>query len=207
MGGLAKLADRGQKNWCFHARELLHSLMFNGNINPADTQGFIHAMSIKHQLAWLGRVWDNDSLTSESGGRLSIFRSLKFFPRTEKYLEEVLNPGHRRIMVQLRAGCLPLELETARYRSPRIPVSERVCKLCTLKEVEDKFHFVIWCPRLNELRNRFFLEIQKTEESLNFLLLNPLDKFLYIMSCNTNCSLICKFIYLMFMFRRSVLYI
>ena len=53
-------------------------------------------------------------------------------------------------MVQLRAGWLPLELETARYWSSRVPVSERVCKLCALDEVETEFHFVIQCPRLSE---------------------------------------------------------
>ena len=175
-------------NWCFHAREILRSLMVYSNINnPAVPQALTYAMSTKHQWAWLGRVWDENSLTSESGGRLVIYRSLKFSPRTENYLEEVLNPGHRRIMVQLRAGCLPLELETARYRSPRIPVSERVCKLCTLDEVENEFHFVMECPRLGLF---FFLEkFMKPDISVNCLQLNSRDKFLYIMSCNVNSLL------------------
>ena len=95
------------------------------DINPAVPHVLTNAMNLKHQWAWLGRVWDKNSLSSESGGRLVNYRNLKFFTRTEKYLE-VLNPGHRRIMVQLWAGCLPLELETARYRSPRIPVAERL---------------------------------------------------------------------------------
>ena len=37
------------------------------------------------------------------------------------------------------SGWLPptVELETARYRSPRIPVSERMSKLCTWQEQSD----------------------------------------------------------------------
>ena len=97
-------------------------------------------------------------------------------------------------MVQLRAGCLPLELETARYRSPRVPVSERVCKLYALDKVENEFHFVMECPRLHEPRTLLFRKIQEADLSVNFLQLNSIDKFLYTMSCNVDCSLICKHI-------------
>ena len=120
-------------------------------------------------------MWDKNSLTSESGSRLVIYRSLKFSPRTGNYLVEVLNPGQR-TMVQFWAGCLPLELETARYWSPRIPVSERVCKLCTLDEVENEFHFVMECPRLSEPRTLF--PPQKADISVNVLQLNPKDNIL-----------------------------
>ena len=58
-----------------------------------------------------------------------------------------------------------------------------------------------------EPRTLFFQEIHKANVSLNFLLLNPINKFFYIMSCNVNYSLICKHKYLMFMFRRSILYV
>ena len=87
------LADRGQKNWCFHAREILRSLMVFSNVNPAVPQALTYAMSTKHQWAWLGRVSDKNSLNSKSGGRLAIYRSLKCSPRTENYLEEVFNQG------------------------------------------------------------------------------------------------------------------
>ena len=120
----------------------------------------------------MGLAGDTNSLNSESEGRLAIYRSLKFSPRTENYLEEVLNPGHR-------------------YRSPRVPVSERVCKLCAL-EVENEFRFVMECPRLHEPRTLLFRVIQEADLSVNFLQLNSIDKFLYIMSYNVNCSLICK---------------
>ena len=47
------LADRGQKNWYFHAREILHSLMVYGNINPAVPQILTYAMSTKHHAVGL----------------------------------------------------------------------------------------------------------------------------------------------------------
>ena len=66
------LADRGQKNWYFYAREILRSLMVFSNVNSAVPQALTYALSIIHQWAWLGRVWDKNPLNSESEGRLAV---------------------------------------------------------------------------------------------------------------------------------------
>jgi len=33
---------------------------------------------------------------------------------------------------------------------------ERICKLCTLKEIENKIHFIFQCPLYYEIRGRFY---------------------------------------------------
>ena len=80
-------------------------------------------------------------------------------------------------MASLRAGCLLLAVETGRYRTPKVPLGERVCKLCNNDKVETEFHFVMECSKLQNLRNELFFII--TERDHTFMHLNVIDKFLY----------------------------
>ena len=107
-------------------------------------------------------------------------------------------------MVSLHAGCLPLAVETGRYRIPKVPLGERVCKLCNNGKVETEFHFVMECNKLQTLRNELFLII--TEKDHTFMHLNIIDKLLYILSSEINTCTIAKFIYKMYKLRCSFLY-
>ena len=49
----------------------------------------------------------------------------------------------RRGLASLRCGCLPLQIEVGRIRQPKVPLEDRVCKLCNLSEIEDPTHFLI----------------------------------------------------------------
>ena len=114
-----------------------------------------------------------------------------------------LGPCQRWAVASLRAGCLPLAVETGRYRIPKVPLGERVCKLCNNGKVETEFHFVMECNKLQTLRNELFLII--TEKDHTFMHLNIIDKFLYISSEINTCT-IAKFIYKMYKLRCSFLY-
>ena len=39
-------------------------------------------------------------------------------------------------------------VETGRYRTPKVPLGERVCKCCNNDKVETEFHFVMECSKL-----------------------------------------------------------
>ena len=108
-------------------------------------------------------------------------------------------------MASLRAGCLPLAVETGRYRTPKVPLGERVCKLCNNGRVETEFHFVIECNKLQNLQNELFFIITKSDPtSMQLDIFNKF--FLYILSSENNTCTIAKFIYKMFKLRRSFLY-
>ena len=107
-------------------------------------------------------------------------------------------------MASLRAGCLLLAVETGRYRIPKVPLGERVCKLCNNDKVETEFHFVMECSKLQNLRNELFFII--TERDHTFMHLNITDKFLYILNSEINTCTIAKFIYKMYKLRCSFLY-
>ena len=71
---------------------------------------------------------------SESGGRLNIYRNIKSDLATWSYVANERSVGVRRVLAGLRAGCLPLDIETGRYTG--IPHYQRTCRLCDFGEVE-----------------------------------------------------------------------
>ena len=82
-------------------------------------------------------------------------------------------------------------VETGRCRIPKMPLGERVCKLCNNDKVETEFHFVMECSKLQTLQNELFFIT--TEKYHTFII----DKFLYILSSEINTCTIAKFIYKM----------
>ena len=91
---------------------------------------------------------------SESGGRLNIYRKIKNELTTESYVANEWSVGVRRVLAGLRAGCLPLAVETGRYTGT--PYCQRTCRLCDYGEVEDQHHFLIICPTFKDLRLQLF---------------------------------------------------
>ena len=116
---------------------------------------------------------------SKSGGHFRFYRRIKSSPSAEQYVFAFSNK--RRVIAQLRCGCLPLEVELGRYRSPKTPFSERTCQLCQ-NGVGDEVHFIIACPLLDSQRD----ELSKAIVSIvsNYTALSPEEKTLQaILSC------------------------
>ncbi len=58
-------------------------------------------------------------------------------------------------LANLRLSAHQLRIETGRYGRNRVPIDERYCTICDARDIEDEYHFVIVCPRYNELRTRY----------------------------------------------------
>ena len=82
-------------------------------------------------------------------------------------------------------------------RIPKVPLGERVCKLCNNDKVETEFHFVMECSKIQTLRN------ERTEKGHAFMHLNIIDKFLYVLSSENNTCTTAKFICKMYKLRCS----
>ena len=54
---------------------------------------------------------------------------------------------------------LDLEIETVRYGSKSIPPEQRICRICDLSLLEDEFHFLMICPKLSNLQNSLFKDV------------------------------------------------
>ena len=173
-----ELANNSKPTWCFHANKLL-------------TQITITKLTEKANYKWRMRIWDIIyTYCTDSGGRLHNYRVIKQQPRPEHYVSGILCSGHRWVMAALRGGCLPLHIETGRYRTPKTPYHLRTCRLCSSDTVETEFHFVMLCPALDHLRSTIFSCLSDLDNSFTSLTL--IDKFKYILSANNHCKIIGK---------------
>ena len=111
-----------------------------------------------------------------TGGKL---RTIKADPNPS--LLAPLGPGQR-----INDGWL----ETGWYRSPKVPLVDRICTLCDAGCVEDEIHFITTCRALHNERCNLFCNLARVDSE--FLLLNNYEKFLYIMSTNSKVCIIAK---------------
>jgi Reverse transcriptase (RNA-dependent DNA polymerase) len=60
---------------------------------------------------------------------------------------------HSTALARFRTGCHDLRIET--LKRARIPRNQRLCDRCTERVVQDEPHFIMHCPALDELRERY----------------------------------------------------
>ena len=74
--------------------------------------------------------------------------------------------------------CLVVVL--GRIRHPKVPLEDRVCRLCNvnLGEIEDTTHFLITCP-LNNRQCKLFNECIIINYHSHFYYLTPLQNYVY----------------------------
>jgi len=80
-------------------------------------------------------------------------RELKFEP----YLD-VYHRGGIPELAKIRGGTNRLRIEQGRYQQE--PLERRVCVLCSMKQVEDEYHFMLECPVYEDLRNLMWAKFE-----------------------------------------------
>jgi len=115
---------------------------------------------------------------------LCLFRELKPIFERSLYLDKVENSKFRNILAKLRLSSHVLFIETGRHQN--IPRNERICKFCTLNEIEDEYHFVLICPLYDNFRNTLIPVFYRRRPSMfKFLqLLNETKKSILIRLAN-----------------------
>lgn len=103
----------------------------------------------------------------------------------------------------LRCGCLPLEVETGRYRTPKTPLLQRNCEICA-KGIGDEIHFLNYCQPLTTLRLQLY-KVASDACDFNFYALLPEQKNLQLLHLCAENSAVKDLIYDMFILRRSLL--
>ena len=91
--------------------------------------------------------------------KISKLRTYRYIKRNlcfEKYLN-TLNCQGRSLMFSIRSGTNKLEIERGRWVHK--PEMQRVCKHCSLNQVENEVHFVTICPKYQDLREQLFQKI------------------------------------------------
>ena len=64
----------------------------------------------------------------------------------------------------------------------RVPLEQRLCKLCNSNQIEDEFHFLCICNAYNNEHIIYYREISR--DNINFNQLCPFDKFCFILNYN-----------------------
>lgn len=145
--------------------------------------------------------WALQLLKSE---KLRSYRTYKNIFKFENYLSNIYNDNERFNMTRLRTSNHRLHLETGRYTTPKTPINERVCKNCDTGQVEDEKHFLLLCPKYNELRANHIYSCYNQ----NILNINDNNLvFIWLMSNedNTVCRKIAKYINMCFQLRNRVI--
>jgi hypothetical protein len=74
----------------------------------------------------------------------------------EPYLSIITSYKLRSIIARFRRSSHNLEIEVGRHVKQKIPVEKRICKVCTLENVEDEIHMFFQCPAYDTERNFLF---------------------------------------------------
>ena len=114
-----------------------------------------------------------------TGNKLSNYSTFKHSFDLEKYVLQ-MSLDDRRNFTKLRISCHDLAIETGRYSNNRKPLSERICNLCNLNQIEDEFHFFMTCPFYNNEREIYKACLQ----SLSSISLSPTrETYTTLMQC------------------------
>jgi hypothetical protein len=82
---------------------------------------------------------------------------------------------------RLRNGSHWLELEVGRWK--KIAVEDRICEQCSDRKVEDEIHFLICCPKYEQLRNNLYQKILRvTNDKWSLFNLSVKDSFLILIN-------------------------
>ena len=127
----------------------------------------------------------------QSMPKLRTYQTLKSDFCTETYVK-VLPPSTRSVIAQMRCGVFPLSLETGRWRG--VALENRLCRACSMDEVETELHFLVSCPLYHELRKKFIF----SDAPVNFSLLSDADKLSFLLNESfSNTALFIKEAYVM----------
>ena len=158
------------EHWCSEVKHIFQNFgkveLFN-NRNECDIDEISLQMLQKDSIDWHQEVLNKP--------KLRTYVTFKSELHVEDYLYYVTNRRSRSLLGQFRMGILPLYVETGRFNNT--PLERRLCTCCSLNEIEDEYHFLMICPKYDNLRHNLFSKI--TDINLNVL--SERDKFAKIL--------------------------
>ena len=152
------LAMSNFENWCtsiYRILNVLHKENLFYERQPCDIDSALQSFYTIQEEQWRRAIVQKP--------KLRFYQLFKSNLAVENYVRYNLTPSQRSIMAQFRAGILPLNIETGRFRN--IKLEERLCTLCDQQEVESELHFLFDCSCYNHLRQPWLQNINVTHTS------------------------------------------
>ena len=152
-----QLALLGKHTWSWYCKTLMcgikgHCTILNNN-SLSDLQVAIHTIAYEE---WCSQLHKPPDSSSESGGKLFLYKELQSEPLPAGYVLADISPGRRWVMAAIRGGCLPIAIETGRFQTPKVPLNDRLCINCNQHAIEDIPHFILFCTRYHVIRLELF---------------------------------------------------
>ena len=154
------------KTWCSSIRDILERLGFgyiwqNQQITEPKSflSQFLQRMKDCHMQDY-NTITDNTS-------RLTFLSNLRINPNTiSSYLKVKMDNQLMREISQFRLSSHNLIIETGRWHKPEpIPRDQRLCVSCDMSVIESEYHFLLICPRYENLRRVYIPQIYLSERS------------------------------------------
>ena len=144
-------------------------------------------------MQWSHTLFNDERKNVHNGNKLRTYRKFKYDFKSEEYLVNFKNRKNRFIFSRLRCSAHRLLIETGRYSRPKIPVEERICTKCDLKQVEDEYHLIRICKLYERIRTDLDINISEIEET--YVHMSDSQKFVYLMSADAKiCNILEMFI-------------
>ena len=131
---------------------------------------------IKHKYTLFWKKSINGELGNKTANKMRTYCKIKEEYKLEKYLiANDLDKHKVKTFTKLRISAHKLFIEEGRYK--KIPVEQRVCKLCQV-EVEDELHFVMMCNRLSNVRMDYFQKLGQIVPEFDYMQISEKFKFI-----------------------------
>lgn len=140
--------------WCWRTKKLLTKLHLDQIwIEQCGNQNVNYKTTIKRRLNdFFREQWINSAKHSHKG--LNYLELCRFEDNLKVYLTLNLEINALVIVLKFRTGNHELAAEIGRYRN-RKEYEDCICDLCDGSKIEDNFHFIVECPRYENLRETF----------------------------------------------------
>ena len=134
-------------NWCQTIQTLNATLLLLNENNPT---GHDYCQLAKSHIKGSFSVYWREEIDKQPP-RLKFYAKNKTLFERSKYLD-TLQFKDRQQITKLLCSNHKLEVETGRHRN--IEREHRLCKVCTLGQIEDENHFLNICPAYDEIRKK-----------------------------------------------------
>ena len=191
--------EQNQDNWASQVKQTLTGCGLQYWWHQSSCEGLSHS-ELQHVVTCCLFRLEKERWQTEvsSKPKLRLYVNFKTeYGKTEEYVQKVRVKSHRSLLARLRGGTAPLQIETGRYIG--LPVEERICRSCNTRQAEDKQHFCVGCPALEEARAPLLhlLNLHHVDTGA----LSDEDKFITIMQSPDGRT--AKLLYNMFLKRNS----
>ena len=124
------------------------------NLSETELKGMLES------VAWR-KVQEKWREELERKPKLSTMQTIIMECGEESRCAEIKVKSESRMILKLRGGTAPLQVEMGRWRG--VKREERTCKECNSGEVEDVIHGLLRCPTWNSLRQPLMKMIQPSQ--------------------------------------------